>query len=243
MEYLLYFLVTIFLSTIFAMAGLGSAIALVPAFNFLGLSFDISRASGLFVNFVTTVTTSFLNFKKKLFDKDFVFPLILSSMIFAYIGAKTSFSIDVDIVKNIFAITLVFIASAILFLKKDNVKKTKVNKNTLYFVGSIGGFFSGLLGIGGGSIISPILVLLGYDLKKIAISISFVIPFSSIVAFSSYISNIQMDYVLLVIISLGAYIGGVIGNYLLHFKISSKTIKKIIAIVLYIIAIKIFLIG
>ena len=33
-------------------------------------------------------------------------------------------------------------------------------------------------------------------------------------------------------VGVGAFIGGVIGNYILHFKVSSSTIKKILAIAL-----------
>ncbi len=239
MEYLLYFVLTVILSTIFAIAGVGSAIALVPTLNFAGLSFDISRASGLFVNFVTTVTTSYLNFKKKLFDKEFILPLVISSIIFAYVGAKISLSIDAEIVKNVFATTLVFIATLMIFGTSSNNVEKQTNKIILYVVGSIGGFFSGFLGVGGGSIISPILILCGYDAKKIAISISFVIPFSSLVAFTSYATVIDIDYLLLLVVGLGAYIGGIVGNYILYFKVSSKTIKKILGIVLYLLSFKI----
>jgi uncharacterized membrane protein YfcA len=186
---------------------------LVPGLNIAGLSFDLSRASGLFVNSVTTITTSYLNLKKQLFDLTFVAPLVISSVIFAFIGAQISFLVDTEIVKIIFAYTLLVIASMILFFKKP----------------------------GGGSIISPILLLFGYDAKKIAIGISFVIPFSSIVAFVSYANNIELDYLLLAIVGVGAYIGGMIGNYILHFKISSQTIKKILALALYSIAIKMLL--
>ncbi|MCD4757604.1 MAG: sulfite exporter TauE/SafE family protein [Arcobacteraceae bacterium] len=238
-EYILYFFLTIILSSVFAIAGVGSAIALVPTFHFAGLSFDISRASGLFVNFITTVTTSYLNFKKKLFDKEFILPLVISSVVFAFIGAKISLEMDVEIVKNVFATTLLVVATLMIFKVKTISNNIKLNKSILYIVGSIGGFFSGFLGVGGGSIISPILILCGYDPKKIAISISFVIPFSSLVAFYSYATVIQIDYLLLAVVGVGALIGGMIGNYLLHFKVSSKTIKKILAVVLYLLAIKI----
>ena len=241
-EYLLYFILTLFLSTIFAIAGLGSAVALVPGLNIAGLSFDLSRASGLFVNSITTITTSYLNLKKQLFDLTFVAPLVVSSVIFAYIGAQISFLVDTQIVKTIFAYTLLVIASMILFFKKPTVERsTKKNRVILLFAGSIGGLFSGFLGIGGGSIISPILLLFGYDAKKIAIGISFVIPFSSIVAFVSYANHIELDTMLLVVVGVAAYIGGMIGNYILHFKVSSQTIKKILALALYSIAIKMLL--
>jgi uncharacterized membrane protein YfcA len=236
-----YFLLTLFLSTIFAIAGLGSAVALVPTLNIAGLSFDLARASGLFVNSVTTITASALNLKKKLFDFQFVAPLVISSSIMAFIGAQISFLVDTEITKTIFASTLFIIASMILFFKKPTKTEDKHNKAILYFAGSIGGLFSGFLGIGGGSIISPILLLLGYDAKKIAIGISFVIPFSSIVAFMSYANNIELDYLLLAVVGVAAYIGGMIGNYILHFKVSSETIKKILALALYSIAVKMLL--
>jgi uncharacterized membrane protein YfcA len=240
-EYMIYFLITVFLSSVFAIAGLGSAIALVPILNIFGMPFDISRASGLFVNSITTITTSILNLKKKLFDKDFVYPLVVSSAIFAFIGAKVSLLLPVELVKIIFGYVLLVIASMMLFFKKKEVLQKRASSKLLYVIGSIGGLFSGFLGIGGGSIIAPILFLLGYDSKKVAIGISFVIPFSSVVAFFSYASSIQIDYILLLVIGVGAYLGGRIGNHLLHFKVSSGTIKKILAFSLYVLAFKMIL--
>ncbi len=242
-EYLIYFFATLLLSTIFAIAGLGSAVALVPTLNILGLSFDISRVSGLFVNTISTITTSILNLKKKLFDFNFVAPLVFSSVLFAFIGVKISLLVDVEIVKTVFGITLLVIASMILFFKKPQNRTFIDSKFVLLFAGAIGGFFSGFLGIGGGSIISPILLLFGYDIKRISIAISFVIPFSSLVAFGSYASVIELDYILLSIVGVAALIGGVIGNYLLHFKVSPSMIKKILAIALYIIAIKMLFVS
>ncbi|MCD6173223.1 MAG: sulfite exporter TauE/SafE family protein [Sulfurimonas sp.] len=238
LEYFIYFIITFILSTIFAIAGLGAGSGLVPTLNIVGLSFEMARVSGLFVNTVSTITTSILNLKKQLFDLNFVAPLVFSSVIFAFFGAKISLMIDVEIVKTIFGITLLIIASMILFFKAPKSQSGEHSKAILVFAGSIGGFFSGFLGIGGGSIISPILLLFGYDIKKIAIGISFVIPFSSIVAFGSYASVIELNYTLLAIVGVGAYLGGMLGNYLLHFKVSPKTIKKILGFVLYSIAIK-----
>ena len=241
-EYFAYFLLTLGLSALFAVAGLGSAVALVPGLNIAGLTFDLSRVSGLFVNAVTTITSSYLNLKKQLFDLSFVLPLVASSMIFAYVGARISFLVDTQVVKTVFAYVLLVIASMILFFKKPSTERSdRKNRMILLFAGSVGGLLSGFLGIGGGSVISPILLLFGYDAKKIAIGISFVIPFSSIVAFLSYAHHIELDYLLLMIVGTAAYIGGRIGNYNRHFKVSSQTIKKILALALYGIAIKMLL--
>ena len=241
-EYLFLFSVTFFLSTLFSIAGLGSAVALVPTLHLSGMGFDISRASGLFVNTVSTITSSMLNLKKKLFDMTFVAPLVFSSSLFAFVGAQLSFYINTELLKIIFGVSLLVIASMILFFKTPtDTNHTPLRLSYLLFAGTIGGMFSGLLGIGGGSIISPILLLFGMDAKKIAIGISFVIPFSSFIAFLSYAQNITLDYTLLGVIGLSAYLGGMLGNYLLHHKVSSFLVKKILGFALYIVGFKMLL--
>jgi uncharacterized membrane protein YfcA len=83
------------------------------------------------------------------------------------------------------------------------------------------------------------MILLGYDAKKMAIAVSFMIPFSTFSAFLSYATFVQIDYVLLVVVAIAAMLGGYIGNKIMHFKLDAKQIKKLIAILLYIIAFKI----
>ena len=53
-----------------------------------------------------------------------------------------------------------------------------------------------------------------------------------------YASIIKIDYTLLVITSTAAILGGYVGNRIVYFKLDSNQIKKIIAILLYLIAIK-----
>ena len=84
----------------------------------------------------------------------------------------------------------------------------------------------------------PILILLGFEPKKIAVAVSFVVPFSAFTSFLSYASFVQMDWVLLGSCALGAVIGGYSGNYLMHFKLSQQQVKKVIAVLLYILAAK-----
>lgn len=86
----------------------------------------------------------------------------------------------------------------------------------------------------------PLMILLGFDAKKMAIAVSFMVPFSTFSAFLSYSSFLDIDYILLFITALAAILGGYIGNKIMHFKLSSQQIKKIIAILLYIIAFKMF---
>ena len=241
MFYMEVFFITLILSTLFAMGGVGSATALVPILHFLGLEFNFAKAIGLFVNTSTTVTATIMNIKRKVLDMRFAFPLAISLAFTAPIGAYLSKFIPEIYVKYLFVAFLFFAGSMILFGKKE--QKFHYTKPWIMIVlGGIVGIISGLLGVGGGSFLMPILILLGFDAKKVAVAMSFVIPFSTFTAFLTYVSMIKIDWILLIIATIAAILGGYIGNYIMHFHLNQKQIKKIIGILLYLIAIK-MLIG
>jgi uncharacterized membrane protein YfcA len=237
MDYILYFFITLILSTFFALAGVGSAVALVPILNMLGIPFNLAKASALFVNTSTTIMATIMNIKRKVLDFKFAFPLVITTMSFSPIGAYMSNHIDENYAKMGLIVFLLFSGSMMLFSKKE-AKYHYDKKWILYVIGSVVGFISGILGVGGGSLIMPIMILLGFDVKKVAITMSFVVPFSTFTAFLSYTTFIQIDWNLILVTAIAAVIGGFVGNKIMHFKLDSSQIKKIIAILLYIIAVK-----
>ena len=229
--------ITLFLSTIFSLAGVGGAAALIPIFNMMGFPFALSKATGLFVNVSATTMSTLMNLKRDALDIKFAIPLLISLMIFLPMGAYFSQFMNEKIMKWMLTGFLLFTATMILFGKKE--AKIKYQKKwILYFIGSIVGLFSGIVGVSGGNLILAILILLGYEPKKMVLVISFIIPFSSFMAFITYASIIQIDWILIFVTAFGALIGGFIGNKIMFFNLSSQQIKKIIAILLYFIAFK-----
>ena len=124
--YLEYFTITLFVSGFFAMGGVGAAVALVPIFDFLGLGFNLAKTIALFINTSTTITASIMNLKRGVLDIRFAYPLVISSLFFAPIGAKSSEDIDLIYIKFGFVFFLIFSATMILFSKKEaKVEYTK----------------------------------------------------------------------------------------------------------------------
>ncbi|VAW81023.1 hypothetical protein MNBD_GAMMA14-21 [hydrothermal vent metagenome] len=101
--------------------------------------------------------------------------------------------------------------------------------------GSVG-LVSGAIGVGGGSLIMPLLILLGFDAKKAAYAISFVIPFSTLGAFGTYLSFVHMDWVLLGVVTVAAIIGGYLGDRIMHYRLTPKQVKRLIAVILLLLA-------
>ncbi len=236
-DYILYSLITLVLSVIFSMGGAGAGIALIPILSFLGFDFNVAKAVGLFAGASTTITSSIMNIKRKVVDYKFVFPLALAMLIFAPLGAYASSFIDEKIVKFLFMLMLFYSATMMMFGKK----KALFNAESIYIlfiVGSSIGFLSGLLGVGGGNILIPLLLLIGYEPKKVAVAVSFVVPFSALSSFFTYASYVPLDLIMLFVVALSAIVGGYIGNYMMHFKLKQSHIKKVMAGLLYLLAFK-----
>ena len=236
-DYLLYSSIAFVLSAIFSMGGAGSGIALIPVLSFLGFDFTTAKALGLFSGASTTITSSIMNLKRKVLDFKFVWPIAAMMLVFAPLGAYFSQFLNEELVKFLFMLLLFYSASMMLFGKKKTLLNA-TGRTTLFLVGIVVGFLSGLLGVGGGNILIPLLILLGFEPKKVAITVSFVVPFSALGSFFTYASYVSLDLTLLVCIAAAAISGGYIGNYLMHYKLKQKDIKKIMAFILYLLAFK-----
>jgi uncharacterized membrane protein YfcA len=225
------------LSTLFAMGGAGSGIALIPLLHLFGIDFNLAKAVGLFTGFTTTATSTLLNARRKALDIRMMLPLALTMPIFAPIGAQLSRFVNPATVQGLFALFLLFSAGMMLFFKKE--AKVRYDKPwILALLGAGVGLLAGLLGVGGGNMLLPLLVLLGFAPKKVAVAVSFAVPFSALASFLSYASFVSIDWSLLGACALGAIAGAGVGNHLMHERLSQKQVKRVIAVILILLAVK-----
>jgi len=236
-EYFIYFGLTLVIATLFSIGGTGSSVALIPMLSFFGIHFDLAKAVGLFANTASTIGASVMNVKRKSIEVKEVLPFVLTSVVCSPFGAYTATQMDTYYAKLAFALFL-FVSATMMLLQKKKGAITYTKPWVMILMGAIVGFLAGLLGIGGGAIIIPLLIYLGYDAKKTAITVSFMIPFSTLSAFITYAYLIEIDWMLLGVVALGAALGGVLGNHIMVFKLSVEQTKKFIAFMIYIIGVK-----
>ncbi|WP_372840866.1 sulfite exporter TauE/SafE family protein [Phaeovulum sp.] len=230
-DYSLYFGLTLVLSTLFAIGGVGSAIALVPSLSMAGIAFDLARALGLFVNTAATAAASVTHFRRGTLDVRFALPLVGSILVATPIGAWSSQFVAHGVLEAI--LTAFLITASILLLIPR--RPTLVHSDSVWPLLAIGagvGVISGMLGVGGGSLLMPALILLGHDAKKAARAIGFVIPFSTAGAFLTYLSFTQMNWPLLAVVAVAAILGGYLGATILHRGLNEAQVKKLIALLL-----------
>ena len=178
-----------------------------------------------------------MNFFRGVLDIKFALPLIFAILIATPIGAWSSQFVPVVVVKWILVAFLIIAASLLLYTKRE----TKVVYDKawiLFLIGFFVGIVSGMIGVGGGALIMPLLILLGFDAKKAAYAVSFIIPFSSLGAFATYLSFVKMDWVLLGTVTVAAIMGGYLGDKIMHYRLTPAQVKKLIAVLLLLLAAK-----
>jgi uncharacterized membrane protein YfcA len=170
-------------------------------------------------------------------------PYIIGSIPFAFFGASISIS------KELFEIILfiiLFIAGILLLIKNksysdDEIKINSVPKAVSIFIGSVIGFFSGIVGIGGGIFLSPILFLMkaGYP-RHIVTAASLFILINSIFGVAGQLTkNIVFDEFLNYWpLFLCVLIGGQIGNLLNIKFLSNKTLTIITSMLVIFVSIR-----
>ena len=191
-------------------------------FPILALICNIIVVTGNSINFIRT----------RNINLSLISPYLIGSIPFAFFGASMS------IEKNLFEILLFFVllvAGIFLLIEskafnKDKIVIRQVPRFISIFIGSTIGFLSGLIGIGGGIFLSPILFLLkaGYP-KHITSTASLFILINSIFGVAGQLTkNIVFDEFLNYWpLFLAVLVGGQIGNFL-NIKLFSNKILAVL---------------
>ncbi len=241
MLYTIVFFIIAIASFIFAMLGLGGGMVYVPVLNWAG--FDMVKVAiplGLLLNGLNTLLVLLPFARKKLVDWKGGMVMAVTALIAAPLGAMTSDQVPVQTLKILFAIMVVAAAVRMIWSAKkaEPENMMPLGKRSLigFFVGAFAGFVGGMLGLGGGFIIAPILMMMGYKTKEAAATTAFVVTFSSFSGYLGHMASGEMNWLLTGIVVIAVIIGSQLGGRYMTQKAKSKQVKIIYAIVLLLIA-------
>ena len=206
-------------ATLYSSVGFGGGSTYLALLLIWNIPYTVFPVIALFCNIIVVSGNCFNYIRARNINLKILTPYLISSVPLAFIGGSLS------IEKNIFEILLFIVLSfaGILLLIKfksfDDFKeiKTKIPKTLSILVGGAIGFISGIVGIGGGIFLSPILLLFRVDkAKNIATAASLFILINSISGLagqftkSSVINEIYIYWPLFLLVLLG----GQLGNFL-----------------------------
>ncbi|MET0466667.1 MAG: sulfite exporter TauE/SafE family protein [Chitinophagaceae bacterium] len=235
------------LPLLFAVAFLYSSVGHGGASGYLALMamFSVAPAvmkpTALLLNLFVALTSFIFYYQGKYFNKKLFLPLALASIPMAFVGG--SMVIHSDVYRKMLAIFLLIPVIRFIFFTDIKVNETARPKTGwLLLIGGSIGLLSGMLGIGGGVILSPILLLLRWTDQKQAAAISALFIFVNSLAglFGQLRKGVTFtpDMVYFV---MAAFIGGLLGSYFGAIKFQQKTIKYLLAAVLAVASFKLLL--
>ena len=231
-------------SGLLAMAGLGAAFLFVPLFYYLGVPLAEATPTALLLNVVSLLFATINYWRGKLINWRIGLPVLITAVILSPLGARLTASVDKTVLLVMFAAFLVFAGFMMLFYKakkREQPLSRGVEIGAGAGVGSVAGFLGGLLGVGGGNFILPVLNWLGLDAKMAAGTTALVVVFSSFSGFLGHATLGGLDPLFIGIMAIMAAAGSIVGSQLMKTKLSSTQLKKIIGVLLWIIATKMIL--
>jgi uncharacterized protein len=242
MDSLLLFYVLLFaIAFLYSSVGHGGASGYLALMALFGIAPAVMKPTALMLNLFVAMTSFTYYYRGKYFNGKLFWPLALASVPMAFLGG--SMAIHADLYKKLLGIFLLIPIARFLFFRDIKVDQTKQpHIGWLLLIGGAIGFLSGLLGIGGGVILSPILLLLAWTDQKqtAAISALFIFVNSLSGLFGQITKGIHFspDMITYVIV---AFSGGLLGSYFGAIRFQQSAIKFLLALVLMVASFKLFL--
>lgn len=186
---------------------------------------------------------AFFTYKKSgYFNWKLTIPFVAASIPAAMLGGYLK--IDNGIYDTLLSITLVFASWRLLTIKNNDYVGVFVKPppiQTSVCVGLIIGLLSGIIGVGGGIFLSPIILLFGWsDVKTTAgVAAAFIwVNSASGLIGSSLSGELLLELDILLPLGVAVVIGGLVGSKVGADVLSQKTVRILLASVLIIAALK-----
>jgi len=236
----LFFITAILYSSV----GFGGGSTYLALLLIWGIPYYIFPVIALMCNIIVVSGNSFNYIRAGNHNFKLLLPFLIGSIPFAYLGG----TLKID--KEFFEILLFFVLSiaGVLLLinnksyKNDNQIIKKINFIYSLIIGSVLGLISGIVGIGGGIFLSPILFLLKAEKPKIITTTASL--FILINSISGILGQLTKDNTFQELINywplfLSVLVGGLVGNYLNLKIFSNRTLTILTSLLVIFVSIRI----
>ena len=176
-------------------------------------------------------------------DFTLAIPLILSSSLAAPVGSAINLRIDLKPFLITMAVVLALAGIRMLISPPKEVERADMPK-VWKIIGGIGigaciGLLGGMLGIGGGVFVVPLLIyVLKTPTKIAAASSTFIVCFSSLTGFLGYASMETINWEFILPAAVASFIGGQAGARIMSTRLKGKSIRVVFSVILFILCVK-----
>ena len=244
--YVVPFVVVLIVSVVFSMFGKGGGSLYTPVLVMLGWDVGVSISTALFLNLVTALVATIVFARNRLVDFRFCAVFLPGTVAGSVIGALLSSRAPKDLLLWLFAAFLVVAGGLMMRSGKGEagqaVKPLSWNLGALIVGFSFAvGVLSSLIGVGGGLVIFPFLVLyMGYSAQKAAGANALIVAVSSLVGSAGHFAVGHIEYMLIGVTAIAAAAGSAVGSHV-TVKASPTFVKVAFAFIMWFFAVEIVL--
>ena len=231
------------ISLVLTMVGLGGGLIFSPLFVIVGFAKTQAASASLFLNLIAAASAAFTYSRKKMVDFSLSIPLIVSSSLVAPLGSYLNVRIDLKPFLMIMSVVLAMAGVRMLMSPATEVESAEMKPMKKMFggivIGACIGLMGGLLGIGGGVFIVPLLIyVLKTPTKIAAASSTFIVCFSSLTGFLGYASMAEINWKFILPAAVASFAGGQAGARIMSSRLKGKSIRIIFSVILFLLCVK-----
>jgi uncharacterized membrane protein YfcA len=225
---------------LYASVGHGGASGYLALMSLFAFPVTVMKPTALVLNILVSAISFYFYYREKKFDWKLFYPFAITSIPFSFLGGMLT--IETHYYKIILATVLIVAVLRLLgMFGKGPAEAKPINIPLALFIGAVIGFLSGLIGIGGGIILSPVILLLGWGNMKQTAAVSalfiFVNSISGLFGFLSKGGELPLSATPLIGL---AVVGGILGGYYGSRKFNTLTLRNVLALVLGIAIVKLY---
>lgn len=233
-------------SMIFAMLGLGGGMLHVPILLWFGYPLKtVAQPVGILLNGLTTLVALIIYARNRLVDWSGGWPMALAALVLAPIGGMVAHLVDNKALLVLFVLMVLFAATRTLISAKNaepNELSTPLSRKLLgVLVAGFAAFLGAMLGLGGGTLISPMLMWIGYPTKKAVATSAFIVTVSSASGFVGRVGYMQASWVLILALSVAVILAAWLGSTIMATKAKPEWVKYVYAILLMGVGVKLLI--
>ena len=235
------FLLAMFtIAFLYSSVGHGGASGYLALMALFGVEVALMKPSALVLNLFVSSIAFISYYRAGHFRLRTLLPFAVASIPMAFLGA--TLEISPELYKKILGVCLFLAALRIVIRPKNSEGETRRLSIPIALVsGAIIGFFAGMIGIGGGIILAPLLLLTRWaDMKQTAAVSAAFIFLNSLAGLSGHlVAGMALSPTILLWIVV-VVAGGLAGSWSGSFRLSAVQLKYLVTVVLLMASIKLY---
>jgi len=219
---------------VYGSVGLGGGSSYTALLFLLGFSHVVIPTVSLSLNTIVSSSAAWHYFRAGHVRSRLVWPFLVTSIPAAYIGG--SLEISARVFQALLLATLVLVAARI-YLREEpdfvHARSAGARMAISLLLGAVLGFVAGVVGIGGGIYLVPLILILGLgEMKEAAAAGAVFIFINSISGLIARAGTFDFPIELILPLGISVLIGGGLGSWLGAGRVRSRTLQRILGVII-----------